>query len=122
MAGRILIVEDQLDHRSILAMMLRRMSYQVIEAIDGQDGIDKALTESPDLIIMDLGLPGIDGIEATIRLKRNPKTARIPVIAHTIWKEQEHKALEAGMVGFLTKPTPPQVFKETITRALQTSP
>lgn len=124
MPGKILIVEDQLDHRSILALILRRMSYQVIEAADGSEGIDKAMSESPDLIIMDLGLPGIDGIEATIRLKRNPKTARIPVIAHTIWDEQEHKqrALEAGMVGYLTKPTPPEVFKDTITRVLQPQP
>lgn len=122
MPGKILIVEDQVDHRLILALMLSRMSYQVIEAVDGQEGIDKAMTEAPDLIIMDLGLPGIDGIETAMRLKRNPKTAPIPVIAHTIWTEREHKnrALEAGMVGYLTKPTAPQVFKEAITRALQT--
>jgi CheY-like chemotaxis protein len=124
MPGKILIVEDQLDHRSILALVLRRMSYQVIEAVDGQQGIDIAMSESPDLIIMDLGLPGIDGIETTIRLKQNPKTSRIPVIAHTIWDEQEHKqkALNAGMVGYLTKPTPPELFKETITKALQAGP
>lgn len=120
MAGRVLIVEDQLDHRMILAVMLNRLHYQVIEASDGLEGIDKAIAESPDLIIMDLGLPGIDGLEATIRLKQNPKTAHIPIVAHTIWSEQEHRerAQQAGIVEYLTKPTPSATFKRVMEKIL----
>ena len=120
MAGRVLIVEDQLDHRMILAVILSHLHYQVIEAADGLEGIHKALSEAPDLIIMDLGLPGIDGLETTVRLKQNPKTAHIPVIAHTIWKEEEYKqrAHQAGIVEYLTKPTPSETFKRVLEKLL----
>jgi len=122
MPGKILIVEDHQDSREILAIQLRLMSYEVIEAVDGQEGTEKAQAENPNLIIMDLGLPGIDGIETTVRLKQNPKTSHIPVIALTAWQEQDYKdkALQAGMAGFLTKPSPPKVIKEVIQRLLQT--
>ncbi len=121
MPGKILIVEDHQDSREILAIQLRLMSYEVIEAVDGQEGIEKAQAENPNLIIMDLGLPGIDGIETTVRLKQNPKTAHIPVIALTAWQEQDYKdkALQAGMAGFLSKPTPPRILKDVIERSLQ---
>jgi len=121
MPGKILIVEDHQDSREILAIQLRLMSYEVIEAVDGQEGIEKAQAENPNLIIMDLGLPGIDGIETTVRLKQNPKTAHIPVIALTAWQEQDYKdkALQAGMAGFLTKPTPPRILKDVIERSLR---
>ncbi len=121
MPGKILIVEDHTDSREILAIQLRLMSYEVIEAVDGQEGIEKAQAENPNLIIMDLGLPGIDGIETTVRLKQNPKTAHIPVIALTAWQEQDYKdkALQAGMAGFLTKPTPPRILKDAIERSLR---
>jgi CheY-like chemotaxis protein len=81
----------------ILAVMLSRLHYQVIEASDGLEGIDKAVAESPDLIIMDLGLPGIDGLETTVRLKQNPKTAHIPVVAHTIWSEHQNDIKESRL-------------------------
>jgi len=120
MAGRVLIVEDQVDHRMILAVMLSHLHYQVIEAADGLEGIHKALSEAPDLIIMDLGLPGIDGLETTVRLKQNPKTAHIPVIAHTIWKEEEYKqkAHQVGIVEYLTKPIPSETFKRVLEKFL----
>lgn len=120
MSQKVLIVEDQMDHRMILAVMLDHLHYQVIEAADGTEGLDKAVSEAPDLIIMDLGLPGIDGLETTIRLKQNPKTAHIPVIAHTIWKEEEYreKAEQAGVVEYLTKPTPPAIFKRVLEKLL----
>ena len=124
MSGKVLIVEDQLDHRMILAVILSHLHYQVIEAADGMEGIDKAVTEAPDLIIMDLGLPGIDGLETTVQLKQNPKTAHIPVIAHTIWKEVEYrqKAHQAGIVEYLTKPTPPATFKHVLEKLLPPGP
>ena len=120
MPGKILIVEDHPDSREILAIQLRLMSYEVIEAADGQEGIEKAQAENPNLIIMDLGLPGINGIEATVGLKQNPKTSHIPVIALTAWQGQDYKdkALQAGMAGFLSKPTPSRILKDVIERSL----
>ncbi len=74
MPAKILIVEDHRDLRQMLVNMMRTMNYDVIEAETGEKGIEKALAEGPDLIIMDLLLPGINGVEAALRLKRNPKT------------------------------------------------
>lgn len=122
---KILVVEDHADSREILVFQLRRMSFkEIIEAANGEDGIEKASSEKPDIIIMDLGLPGVNGIEATMRLKQNPQTAGIPVIALTAWREEDFKdkALDAGMAEYLTKPTPPQVLKQLIERILQTRP
>src|SRR3990167_9175385 len=110
MPAKILVVEDNWDFREILTLILNRVGYE---------GIDKAASEVPNLIIMDLGLPGMDGIEATARLKRNPKTADIPVIAYTVWSDDfKDKAMEAGMAEFLPKTTPPQVLREIIGRFL----
>jgi len=125
MPKKILVVEDHQDSREILIVQLRSMSYkEVIEAASGEEGIEKALVEDPDLIIMDLGLPGINGIEATARLKQNPKTAKIPVIALTAWQEQDFrdKALKAGVVEYLSKPTPPRILKEALERFLPANP
>jgi CheY-like chemotaxis protein len=123
MPARILVVKDHRDSRELLAFMLRSMGYEVIEAANGQEAIEKAGAEEPDLVIMDLGLPGINGIEATVKLKQDPKTAHIPVIAHSAWSEEQYRAaaLRAGMVEFLTKPTPPKVFGEVLQRLLKSS-
>lgn len=121
MSAKILIVEDHEDSRDILKLQLQALGYEVIEAESGQEGLEKALTAAPDLIIMDLGLPGIDGIEAAVRLKKDPKTADIPVIAHTAWSPEDgrEKALKAGMAEYLNKPTLPQVLRKVIERFLQ---
>lgn len=115
------MVEDHADSRELLALMLRHIGYEVIEAAAGREGIKMALAEDPDLIIMDLGLPDINGIEATVRLKQNPKTAQVPIIAYTGLQEYygRNEANEAGIAGYLTKPTPPHVFKEIIERLVQ---
>ncbi len=121
MPAKILIVEDHEDSRDILKLQLQALGYEVIEAENGQEGLGKAFSEAPDFIIMDLGLPGIDGIEAAIRLKKNPKTADIPVIAHSAWSPEGYreKALKAGMAEYLNKPTPPQVLRTVVERFLQ---
>ena len=118
---RILIVEDYLDTREIIKAILKNQGYSVIEAETGQEGLEKAIAELPDLIIMDIMLPGMDGIETTIKLKQHPKTANIPVIANTIWKERDFqdRAEKAGIVEYLIKPTAPLVFKEIIERTLK---
>lgn len=122
MTKKILIVEDNSDSRDILRFVLKATGYEVIEAATGLEGIQKAQDEMPDLIIMDLGLPGMDGIQTTRSLKQEPRTAAIPVVAYTIWGEDfREKAIEAGVVEFLCKTTAPHVLREVILRYLQTN-
>lgn len=120
MAAQILIVEDHLDSRELLRIQIEHLGYDVIEARSGEEGIEKALAESPDLIIMDIWLPGMNGIEAARALKQRPKTSGIPIIAHSacVKEDYEDEALRAGMVEFLTKPSPPKVFREALQRIL----
>ncbi len=121
MPTRILIVEDHVDSLEVLTIQLTAMGYEVIEATTGEEGIEKAQVHHPEIILMDLGLPGINGIEATQRLKKNPETAHIPVIAHTAWPEDTFRSEgeKAGISDFLTKPTSPCRFKTTIEKCLR---
>lgn len=121
MPAKVLIVEDHQDFREILRIQIEYLGYKVIEALSGEEALEKALVENPDLIIMDIMLPGMNGIEATIALKQNPKTSRIPVIGHSAWQENKNKALAAGMVEFLPKPTTPRVFGEVLESILGSS-
>jgi two-component system, cell cycle response regulator DivK len=103
---RILLVEDNEMNRDMLSRRLVRNGYEVFLAVDGQQGADMALAELPDVILMDMSLPGIDGWEATRRIKANDATRRIPVIAltaHAMAGDRE-KALEVGCDDYDTKP------------------
>lgn len=103
---KILLVEDNEDNRDMLSRRLQRKGYDVVLAGDGQEGIDKALSERPELILMDMSLPFVDGWEATRRIKATPETAGIPVIAltaHAMSGDRE-KALSAGCDDYDTKP------------------
>ena len=114
---RILIVDDSDDSRSILGVILHRSwGYETIEAATGTEAVQKAIAEKPDLIIMDLGLPGISGVDATRAIKENSTTAHIPIIAHTVWPADSCKeqALNAGMVDYLEKPVSMVLMKTTI--------
>lgn len=123
MPFKILIVEDHPDSREILKIQIEVIGYEVVEATNGEEALEKAAAERPDLIIMDIGLPGINGVEATAKLKANPKTADIPVVAYTAWPEDffREKAEKVHMAGFLTKPTPARRFKEFIEQLLHIS-
>jgi two-component system, cell cycle response regulator DivK len=102
----ILIVEDNEASRDALARRLERRNYSVITAVDGQQGVTVAQTEKPDLILMDLGMPGMDGWDATAALKMSVETGRIPIIvlsAHAMPNDR-HQALAAGGDDFDTKP------------------
>src|SRR5690606_11218768 len=102
---RLLLVEDNEMNRDMLARRLERRGYQVVVAVDGAEAIAKAESESPDLILMDMSLPVIDGWEASRRLKAGPATRRIPLIAltaHAMAGDRE-KALRAGCDDFDTK-------------------
>ena len=103
---KILIVEDNEMNRDMLSRRLARRGYEIILAVDGSEGIAAATTESPDLILMDMSLPVIDGWEAARRLKAEPLTRAIPVIgltAHAMAGDRE-KVLEAGCDDYDTKP------------------
>ncbi|MDH3888863.1 MAG: response regulator [Gammaproteobacteria bacterium] len=103
---RILLVEDNEMNRDMLSRRLERKEFEVIIAVDGQAGINMAASEAPDLILMDLSLPVIDGWEATRQIKANPATQSIPVIALTAhaMAGDEEKALQAGCDDYDTKP------------------
>lgn len=103
---KILLVEDNEMNRDMLSRRLERKGFSVILAVDGQAGVNMAASESPDLILMDLSLPIIDGWEATRRIKADPATQSIPVIALTAhaMAGDEQKAREAGCDDYDTKP------------------
>ena len=106
MAGKILLVENNEMNRDMLSRRLRRRGYNVVLALDGKEGIEKAEEERPDLILMDLSLPVIDGWEATRRLKAADETKSIPIIAlssHAMTGDRK-KALDAGCNDYDTKP------------------
>ena len=103
---KILIVEDNEMNRDMLSRRLIRRGYEVVMAIDGEQGITTAKAEGPDLILMDMSLPVIDGWEATRRLKAEPQTRGIPVIgltAHAMAGDRE-KVIDAGCDDYDTKP------------------
>jgi CheY-like chemotaxis protein len=104
--SKILLVEDNEYNRDMLTKRLQRAGFAVVAAVDGREGLDMAQSEAPDLIVMDLDLPEIDGWEATRRLKANPATSRIPVIALTAHAMHQDlkKAVESGCNHFETKP------------------
>ena len=104
--SKILLVEDNEMNRDMLSRRLQRRGYEVVLAVDGQSGVEMAQTESPDLVLMDMSLPALDGWEATRRLKAVASTRHIPVIAltaHAMSGDRE-KALEAGCDDYDTKP------------------
>jgi CheY-like chemotaxis protein len=104
--SKILLVEDNEMNRDMLSRRLLRRGYEVILALDGQSGLESAGSEAPDLILMDMSLPVLDGWEATRRLKAEPATQGIPVIALTAhaMSSDRAKALEAGCDDYDTKP------------------
>lgn len=103
---KILYVEDNDDNIFMLKMRLERKGYEVVIARDGEEGVTKASSESPDIILMDVGLPKIDGYEATRQLKSGESTKGIPIImltAHALTSDQE-KAIQAGADDYAAKP------------------
>ena len=118
----ILIVDDFQDNREMYAEYLGFSGFRVAEAGDGHEALDKAFTLLPDLIVMDLSLPGIDGWEATRRLKSDPRSRGIPVIALTghALSGNQRGALEAGCDAFVTKPCLPDALVAEVRRMLAT--
>ncbi len=106
MTKKILLVEDNEDNRDMLSRRLERKAFSVSLAVDGKHGVEQAKTELPDIILMDMSLPVMDGWEATRAIKNDPKTADIPVIALTAhaMSSDRDKAIAAGCDDYDTKP------------------
>jgi two-component system, cell cycle response regulator DivK len=119
-APLILVVDDFLDNRQMYAEYLEFSGLRVEEAENGHQALEKAFAMLPDLIVMDLSLPGIDGWEATRRLKADPRTKRIPVIALTGHALAGHSkgAMDAGCDAFITKPCLPERLLEEVRKTL----
>ncbi len=107
---KILLVEDNEINRDMLSRRLTRKRYEVLMAVDGMEGVAMARSESPDLILMDMSLPVMDGWEATRQLKADEETRQIPVVALTAHALAEHRAqaIAAGCDGYLAKPVEPR--------------
>jgi two-component system, cell cycle response regulator DivK len=106
----VLYVEDNEFNRKIVRQLLGRTSYRLIEATDGEAGVSTARAERPDLIIMDIQLPKLSGLEATRQLKAAPETADVPIIVITSFAlaGDEQKARDAGAAAYLAKPYSPR--------------
>ncbi|MEO5373477.1 MAG: response regulator [Alphaproteobacteria bacterium] len=117
---RILVVEDNPNNMYLVRVMLTHAAHAVIEATTAEEGIALARVEQPDLILMDIQLPGIDGLEATRRLRAEEATRAIPVVALTSYamKGDREKALAAGCSGYMEKPINPDTFMTNIESAL----
>jgi two-component system cell cycle response regulator DivK len=116
MSKRILVVEDQEDNRRILRDLLTSAGYEMIEAMTGTEAVTMAGVHHPDLILMDIQLPEIDGYEATKRIKADPALRPIPIIAVTSYalSGDDVTAYEAGCVAYITKPFSPRMLLATI--------
>lgn len=117
-AKTILLVEDNEFNRKIVRDLLARTSYRLVEAVDGEAGVAAAQRERPDVIVMDVQLPKLSGLEATRRLRAIPETANTPIIVVTSFalSGDDKKAMEAGATAYLAKPYSPRQLLDTIKR------
>jgi two-component system cell cycle response regulator DivK len=120
MNKRILVVEDHATNRRILRDLLTSAGYELTEAVTGEEGVTSAETYRPDLILMDIQLPGVDGYEATRRIKENSMLSHIPILAVTSYalSGDEEKALEAGCEAYVSKPFSPRLVLAKIRECL----
>ena len=119
----VLVIEDNPTNMKLVRTLLTLGHYEVLEAADAESGIKLATSKIPDLILMDIQLPGMDGLEATTILKNDPATKDIPIVALTSYamRGDEEKARQAGCDGYITKPINTRTFLDTISGYLTTS-
>ncbi|MEW5744267.1 MAG: response regulator [Nitrospirota bacterium] len=120
-AKTILVVDDNRDNRELVAKVLGIRGYRIVEAVDGEEALSKVSSERPDLILMDISLPKVDGYEVTRRLKSREEYRDIPVIALTAhaMRGDCEKALQAGCEGYLPKPVDVRALPDQIRRFLK---
>jgi len=119
--SKILIVEDNEKNMYLISFILKKNSYEVIEATSGEQSVELAIKENPDLIIMDIQLPGIDGREATKRIRASEADGEIPIIALTSYAMtgDRERALAAGCIAYIEKPIVPETFIEEIKKYIK---
>lgn len=122
--ARVLIIEDHPANMKLATFLLKNAGHVVLTAVDAETGLTLARAEQPDLILMDIQLPGMDGLTATSILKKDPGTAAIPIIALTAMamKDDREKTLEAGCDAYITKPLRYKDLYDAIVRLLSPSP
>ena len=116
MSEKILIIDDDLDTLRLVGLMLQRQGYQISAATNGQQGLDKAFEEDPDLILLDVMMPDMDGYEVTRRLRQNPSTLQTPILMFTAKTQLDDKVIgfEVGANDYLTKPTHPSELQARV--------
>ena len=121
---RVLVVEDNCDNMRLITYALRRAGYEIIAAETGLQGVELALSEHPDFIIMDINLPGIDGLEATRRIRKSSSNGSIPIIAITSYAMagDMNLVLSAGCTGYFEKPIDPLTIMDKIHALLGWAP
>ena len=112
--GTILIAEDHEDSRDALRTLLDAFGYQVHEAVNGREAVEKALAVNPDLVLMDMMMPEVDGFEATRRLRAHPGFRQVPIIALTAMEGARERVMQAGCDDFLAKPLDVRSFVERV--------
>jgi CheY-like chemotaxis protein len=117
---RLLIADDQPGGRELLRTALESVGYEVVEAVDGDDAIRQAMTSAPDLILLDIHMPGQDGLSVVRQLRSDPRFQFIPILAvtATAMKGDRQKGLEAGFTEYLTKPISLAALRQIIARLL----
>jgi len=120
MSEKILIIDDDLDTLRLVGLMLQRQGYQITAATNGQQGLDKAFEEDPDLILLDVMMPDMDGYEVTRRLRQNPSTLETPILLFTAKTQLDDKVIgfEVGANDYLTKPTHPSELQARVKNLL----
>jgi pilus assembly protein CpaE len=123
MSEKILIIDDDLDTLRLVGLMLQRQGYQISAATNGQQGLDKAFDEDPDLILLDVMMPDMDGYEVTRRLRSNPSTTETPILMFTAKTQMDDKVIgfEVGANDYLTKPTHPSELQARVKALLARS-
>jgi len=116
MASRILVVDDDPDARAICGSLLSHFGYDVILADDGIEGVDLAHREEPELILMDIMMPGVSGFTAVDVLRRSVRTREIPVVAMSLYDPHPEEIRQAGFDGFLPKPFSPHELIDVVDR------
>jgi CheY-like chemotaxis protein len=113
---KVLVIEDNRDNLQLMSYALRRKGYEVISAETGEEGVERAIRERPFFIIMDIDLPGIDGLEATRRIRKSEADGNIPIIAITSYamRGDMEKVLDAGCNGYFEKPVDPLTIVDSI--------
>lgn len=124
MKKKVLVIEDNPDNLRLTTYVLERAGYEVLPAVTGEEGVETAIRERPFFIIMDIQLPGINGLEATRRIRSSPANGDIPIIALTSFAQRgdREKSLAAGCSGYIEKPIDPLTIIDHIHRIVGVTP